>query len=190
MRRFTGRTLGEARLTRIERYANDFMEREGALLRRRETGGWVRDCHGDLRSDAVCFDPATPDGICIFDCIEFNDRLRYSDTGLDAAFLAMDLDFRGRPDLGDLFTGLYAAAIGDEELPLLLGFYKCYRACVRGKVESLLLDDASVSRRQQAGARRRAKAYFRLAEAYASRHPWRDMLLVMGPTGIAWAPCS
>jgi hypothetical protein len=95
----------------------------------------------------------------------------------------MDLDFRGRPDLADLFIGLYAAAIGDRDLPLLLDFYKCYRACVRGKVESLLLDDAAVSGRAKAGARRRAKAYFRLAEAYARRRAWQNVLLVMGPTG-------
>jgi aminoglycoside phosphotransferase family enzyme/predicted kinase len=184
MRRFAGRTLSAGRLGgRVQRYAEAFLAREEALLRRREEQGWVRDCHGDLRSDAVCFDPARPDEICVFDCIEFNDRLRFSDTALDVAFLAMDLDFRGRPELSDLFIGLYAAAIGDRELPLLLGFYKCYRACVRGKVESLLLDDPSVSLRQKAGARRRAKAYFRLAEAYARRPVWRDVLLVMGLTG-------
>ena len=35
---------------------------------------------------------ASADGICIFDCIEFNDRFRYCDVASEIAFLAMDLD--------------------------------------------------------------------------------------------------
>jgi len=183
IRPFIGRTLTLRRFERLHRFAESFMQREAPLLRDREAEGWVRDCHGDLRSDAVCFDARVPGGICIYDCIEFNDAFRYSDTGLDAAFLAMDLDYRGRPELSDLFVGLYAAAIGDKRLPLLLDFYKGYRASVRGKVESLLLDDPSVSRAQKAGARERAQRYFQLAEAYASKLPRTTLVLVTGPSG-------
>jgi hypothetical protein len=95
----------------------------------------------------------------------------------------MDLDYRGRPELSDLFLGLYAAAIGDEQLPLLLDFYKCYRAVVRGKVESLLLEDRGVTAAQKAGARRRARAYFALAERYSRRRPRRALVLVTGASG-------
>ncbi|HWC29853.1 MAG TPA: AAA family ATPase [Dehalococcoidia bacterium] len=183
LRPFIGRTLGKRRFERIESYVSDFLEREAALLRERDRDGWIRDCHGDLRSDAVCFDDAVPGGICIYDCIEFNEAFRLSDTGLDAAFLAMDLDYRGRPELSDLFVGLYAAAIGDKQLPLLLDFYKCYRAVVRGKVESLLLNDRGVSARQKAGARKRARVYFELAERYARRRKREGIVLVTGPSG-------
>jgi aminoglycoside phosphotransferase family enzyme/predicted kinase len=183
VRPYVGRTLSQKRFDRIEAYVASFFARETLLLRHREHDGWIRECHGDLRSDAVCFDDALPGGICIYDCIEFNEAFRYSDTGLDAAFLAMDLDYRGRSDLADLFTGLYAAAIGDKQLPLLLDFYKCYRAFVRGKVESLLLDDPAVSKEQKAGARKRARTYFKLAEDYATRHPKQRLVLVTGPSG-------
>jgi predicted kinase len=175
--------LSRARFERIEAFVDGFAEREAPLMQRRDREGWVRDCHGDLRSDAVCFDPSVPGGICLYDCIEFNDAFRYSDTGLDAAFLAMDLDYRGRPDLSDLFVGLYSAAIGDKELPILLDLYKCYRAVVRGKVESLLLVDPAVGIRQQAAALRRARAYFALAESYARRRRRRSLFLVTGPSG-------
>jgi uncharacterized protein len=181
--RFVGRTLSRKRFERIQGYAMSFMQREAALFKRREAEGWIRDCHGDLRSDAVCFDDSLPGGICIYDCIEFNDAFRYSDTGLDAAFLAMDLDYRGRVDLSALFVGLFAAAAGDKELPLLLGFYKCYRALVRGKVESLLLDDPQVGSAQKKEARRRARRYFELAEQYALSKPERRLVLVSGPSG-------
>src|SRR3990170_5710773 len=183
VRPFVGRTLGERRFARIEAFAASFLRDEEPLLRRRVAEGRVRDCHGDLRSDAVCFDSSLPGGICIYDCIEFNDAFRYGDTGLDAAFLAMDLDYRGRPDLSDLFVGLYAAAVGDKELPLLLDLFKCYRALVRGKVESLLLEDRDVGARQKAEARRRARRYFRLAESYTRRKRRRVLVLVTGPSG-------
>jgi len=183
IRPFIGRTIGQQRFHTIASFVTSFIQREASLLHQRDHDGWVRDCHGDLRSDAVCFDDSVPGGICIYDCIEFNETFRLSDTGLDAAFLAMDLDYRGRPELSDLFVGLYAAAIGDKQLPLLLDFYKCYRAVVRGKVESLILDDPGVSATQKAGARKRARAYFRLAERYARRGPRKGLVLVSGPSG-------
>ena len=182
-RGFIGRTLTDARYQRIDSFAEAVLRDEESLLRRRVAEGWVRDCHGDLRSDAVCFDPDLPGGLCIYDCIEFNDRFRYSDTGLDAAFLAMDLDYRGRPDLSDLFVGLYAAAIGDKELPLLLHFWKAYRAIVRGKVESLLLNDLGVAARERTAAKRRAAAYYKLAEAYARSRRRQSLVVVTGPSG-------
>ncbi len=180
---FVGRTLGRARFDRIAAYATGFMAAETALLKSREDEGWIRDCHGDLRSDSVVFDDNLPGGICIYDCIEFNDRFRYVDTALDAAFLAMDLDYRGHPELSDLFVGLFTAASGDKRLPLLLDFYKCYRAVVRGKVESLLYDDPGVPAKQKSAARHRARAYFKLAESYAKRRPRRGITLVSGPSG-------
>jgi aminoglycoside phosphotransferase family enzyme/predicted kinase len=178
-----GRTLGGPRLERIERFVDRFMHAEADLLRRRERDGWIRDCHGDLRSDAVCFDPSVPGGICMFDCIEFNEIFRYSDTGLDAAFLAMDLEYRGHADLSDLFISLYAHAAGDKELPVLLPLFKCHRATVRGKVESLQLLDPSIGARQKAAARRRARKYFALADSYTRRRDRQALILVTGPSG-------
>jgi aminoglycoside phosphotransferase family enzyme/predicted kinase len=183
MERYAGRTLSRKRFETIRDYAEGTIARESGFMQQREDEGWVRDCHGDLRSDAVCFDESVPGGICIYDCIEFNERFRYIDTALDAAFLGMDLDYRGHPDLSDLFIGLYAAAIGDKTLPLLLHFYKSFRAVVRGKVESYLLDDPGVPAKQKTAARRRARAYFELAEGYARRRPFRGAVLVTGPSG-------
>lgn len=57
----------------------------------------IRDCHGDLRTDHIYF---TDEGIQIIDCIEFNQRFRFSDITADLAFLSMDLDFNGFKDVG------------------------------------------------------------------------------------------
>jgi len=48
----------------------------------------------------------------------------------------------------------------------LLKFYKCYRACVRGKVACFMLDDPHVSEEEKTGALNAARMYFELAESY------------------------
>ena len=47
--------------------------------------------------------PHAPDDLIVIDCIEFNERFRFADPVADAAFLVMDLIFRGRRDLADRF---------------------------------------------------------------------------------------
>ena len=55
--------------------------------------------------------------------------------------------------MSDELVGLYLEMSGDSTLPLVLGFYKCYRAYVRGKVEGFLLDAPEVPAAQKAAAR-------------------------------------
>jgi len=47
-----------------------------------------------------------------------------------------------------------------------LNFYKCYRAYVRGKVESFKLDDPYISGEEKTRVLAVAKRYFELAESY------------------------
>jgi aminoglycoside phosphotransferase family enzyme/predicted kinase len=176
---FIGRTVSRRQFRDIEAYVEGFVEKETELFRRRVEEGRVRDCHGDLRVEAVCF----PDGICIFDCIEFNERFRYSDVAADLAFLAMDLDFRGQQALSDELVGLYLGMSGDTTLPLVLNFYKCYRAYVRGKVDGFQLDEPEVPPEQRAAAQRRARRYFRLAHRYARPGVGRALVTMVGVTG-------
>jgi aminoglycoside phosphotransferase family enzyme len=49
----------------------------------------------------------------------------------------MDLDFRDHPELARALVQEYVHRSSDFELRQLLPFYQCYRAYVRGKVESL-----------------------------------------------------
>jgi aminoglycoside phosphotransferase family enzyme/predicted kinase len=176
---YVGRTITARQFQEIREYVDGFLERERGLFEARVREGRVRDCHGDLRAEAVCF----TDGICIFDCIEFNERFRYSDVASDLAFLAMDLDFRSRPAMSDELVGLYVGRSGDSTLPLLLDFYKCYRAYVRGKVEGFLLDAPEVPASQKKAARSRARAFFRLAHGYARRRTQCTLVNMVGLSG-------
>jgi aminoglycoside phosphotransferase family enzyme len=124
--------------------------------------GRIRDCHGDLHTAHVCF----TDSICIYDCIEFIDRLRYTDVVADVAFLAMDLDHYGRHDLSEHFVSAYVKESGDDELLKLLNFYKCYRAYVRGKIGSFQYDDPYISAGEKSKIKANTRSYFELAESY------------------------
>jgi len=148
---------------RIKTYTEDFIKDNTPLFHQRMDGGRVRDCHGDLHAAHVCF---LKNGICIFDCIEFIDRLRYTDVVADVAFLAMDLDHYGRQDLSDIFVEAYIKKSGDKELTKLLNFYKCYRAYVRGKVGCFQYDDPHIPAGEKEKIKDSARSYFKLAESY------------------------
>lgn len=160
--KYVGLTLTPGRFERIKSYTRSFLEKNAELFERRVREGRVRDCHGDLHLAHICF----INGICIFDCIEFNERFRYLDVANEIAFLAMDLDYHGRPDLSNHFVQSYVNLSGDRELEKLLNFYKCYRAYVRGKVESFKLDDPHISEKEKEATLAVARKYFELAESY------------------------
>lgn len=161
---YVGRTLSRQQWQSVCDYAERFLRDEAWLFEQRVRESRIRDCHGDLRTNAVCFE----DGICVFDCIEFNERFRYSDVASDLAFLAMDIDFRGYYALSDEMVGLYLAQSLDTTLPLVLHFYKCYRAFVRGKVDGFQIGQPEIPAEQREAAAAAARSYFDLAERYAS----------------------
>jgi aminoglycoside phosphotransferase family enzyme/predicted kinase len=100
--------------------------------RRRE--GHVRACHGDLHLDNLVL----LDGeVVAFDCVEFDERLRTTDTVADIAFTTMDLKARGRPDLAHALLDDYLQASGDYAGVAVLRFYEVYRALVRAMVDGL-----------------------------------------------------
>ncbi len=140
----------------------------------------ICDGHGDVRCESIC----VTDGICIFDCIEFNDRFRCGDVASEVAFLAMDLDARGRPDLGYYFAERYQMHTADPRLLDLLVFYKCYRAFVRGKVLGFRLDEPEFSDAAKECASIRAESYFDLALRYATPLKAPTVIAVAGLSGI------
>jgi aminoglycoside phosphotransferase family enzyme len=146
----------------IKNYTNDFVASNASLFDKRIREGKIRDCHGDLHAAHVCF----TDDICIYDCIEFNERFRYSDVASEIAFLAMDLDRYQQAGLSRHLVNTYVELSHDEELLKLLDFYKCYRAYVRGKVESFKLDDPYIPEVEKARVLTAAQSYFQLAVSY------------------------
>jgi aminoglycoside phosphotransferase family enzyme len=155
-------SIPSATYHKLKSYTDNFLEAERSLLDKRVKNGRIRDCHGDLHAAHVCIS----NGICIYDCIEFNDRFRYGDVASEVAFLAMDLDRFQRADLSSAFVNAYVRISKDEELLKLLNFYKCYRAYVRGKVACFMLDDPYLQEKEKQAARDTARMYFALAESY------------------------
>jgi aminoglycoside phosphotransferase family enzyme len=149
----------------IRSKTNEFFRAQEKLFHQRIASDRIRDCHGDLRLEHIFWGKE----ISIFDCIEFNQRFRYTDVAADIAFLAMDLDYHGREDLSEHLIQVYIEKSGDQELLYMLDFYKCYRAYVRGKVESFRLDDPNIPEKEKSEALKRAQKYFDLAWRYAQR---------------------
>jgi aminoglycoside phosphotransferase family enzyme/predicted kinase len=139
-----------------------FLDGSRDLLSSRVARGRIRDGHGDLRLEHVYFEG---DGVRIIDCIEFDPRYRIEDTCADVAFLAMDLQSRGRADLAEHWLGRYARAAADPELYALVDFYAGYRAWVRGKVSALLAADEQAPEEVRDRAAQDARSHFLLALA-------------------------
>lgn len=130
LQRFPG-ILGEF-VDEIRCLAQRFVAGRGALFDERVAGGRIVDGHADLLADDIF---CTPQGPAILDCLEFDDTLRYVDGIDDAAFLAMDLEFIGRADLGALLLERYREHSQDSAPGSLIDFYIAYRAVVRAKVD-------------------------------------------------------
>jgi predicted kinase len=94
----------------------------------------------------------------------------------DIAFLAMDLNWHERPDLGEVLLAEYARRSGDYDLYGVIDFYESYRAHVRGKVSSLLEADPALSADARSRAAAEARKYYVLAEA-STREPLRTPAL-------------
>ena len=177
---FAGSTIPPRDLLLVREWGEEFMTDNAGLFTGRVAGGFIRECDGDLHLANICLTGR----VCIFDCIEFNNRFRCTDTAADIAFLLMDLEFHGRRDLAVIFLNEYLVATGDAGALRLIDFYLVYRAFIRGKVESLRLKDPGIPEREKQEARERAIRYFRLARGYILRRKLAPSLIVIcGLTG-------
>lgn len=161
---FIGHTLSEITYTAIRTYTDSFLDQQEHLFRKRITDHRIVDGHGDLHLEHIHI---TGDRICIYDCIEFNDRFRYLDIASDIAFLAMDLDFNGLPFMSRLFIKKMTEKLDDPDMLQMINFYKCYRAYVRGKVKSMESGEEEVGEEKRRRAAEKASHYFTLSLNYA-----------------------
>lgn len=119
---------------RIEDLVERYLAGRRPLFAARIAEGWVRDGHGDLMADDIYLLPAGPR---ILDCLEFERRFRIADVVDDVAFLAMDLERLGHPELATRFLSLYQEMGGATWPPSLVHHHVAYRAHVRAKVAAL-----------------------------------------------------
>jgi aminoglycoside phosphotransferase family enzyme/predicted kinase len=114
--------------------AHRYLEGRGPLFVERAASGFAVDGHGDLLADDIYL---LDDGPRVLDCIEFVDELRFVDVLDDVAFLAMDVERIGAPDLAAAFLVAYGEASGERHPQSLVDHYIAYRASVRAKVSCL-----------------------------------------------------
>jgi hypothetical protein len=129
-----GEVLDADVFDRVAGRARRYIAGRAPLFAHRIAAGHVRDGHGDLLADDIfCLD----DGPRILDCIEFDPKLRAGDVLADAAFLAMDVERLGRPDLGARFLAWYREFSAETWPESLAHHYIAYRSHVRAKIACL-----------------------------------------------------
>jgi aminoglycoside phosphotransferase family enzyme/predicted kinase len=165
---YIDRTISRDAWMRCKEEIKRYMRVYADLFEQRVREGHIRDCHGDLQTDDTFIDETTGK-VHVLDCIEFNERFRYSDTVSDIAFLSMDLRYRRADQLAAALLDAYYEHGDDEPIPSLLRFYECYRAYVRGKVRSFVADQPEVSAEDRAAATQEARRFFELSLADALR---------------------
>jgi aminoglycoside phosphotransferase family enzyme/predicted kinase len=143
-----------------------------ACFDRRKRGGAVRQCHGDLHCENIL----TLDGKAMaFDCIEFDQSLRWLDVMNDLAFAVMDLECRAVAPLAARLLNGYLEHGGDYEGLAVLRYYMAGCALVRAKISLLRARDQAPP--QADALCERATAY--IATAARAAHPARPALVVM-----------
>lgn len=181
---FVGSTWRRTDYDRTVSFIEQTLRAQADLFDERLAAGRVVEGHGDLHTKHIYVlgDGDGAAALPIVDCIEFNDwfHFRYLDVGYEVAFLAMDLEANGRPELGDEFAGRYIAAACDETLGVLQPLHRAFRAFVRGKVESIGARAPEVPAAERDRLRLSAERYFALAATYADRRATPVIVVLAG----------
>ncbi|MBX9254580.1 AAA family ATPase [Desmonostoc muscorum CCALA 125] len=172
--KYIGGPQTQAQFTETKEYTDKFFTERSELLASRIHNNYIRECHGDLHLRNIAL---WHDKILLFDCIEFNEQFRFVDVMYDVAFTVMDLEARGRKNLGNAFLNAYTEQTGDWEGLQVLPLYLSRQAYVRAKVTSFLLDDPSVPATAKEEATKTAADYYKQAWEYTK--PKQGQLLLM-----------
>jgi aminoglycoside phosphotransferase family enzyme/predicted kinase len=151
----------------------------------RKAAGMVRECHGDLHSGNI----VTIDGrVAVFDCIEFNDSLRWIDVISDVAFIYMDLQFHGLRALAARLLNGYLEASGDYEGVGVLRYYQAGLALVRWKIAVLRARQLEAG--QEAASCEELAAGYRAFAAQLIKPPPAALIITHGFSGSGKSTCA
>lgn len=165
-------------LVELEAWTQGKYARRRELLAQRLATGFVRECHGDLHLGNIVLHEGR---LVVFDCIEFNPRLRWIDVMSEIAFVVMDLVDRGSPALAHRFLNAYLELTGDYAGLPLLSFFLVYRAMVRAKVARLRLGQLEPGEPRQP-LQDEYGSYLELARRF-SRPPRPALIVTHGLSG-------
>lgn len=180
---YLGTIVAPFQLQLIEEVSTRFLSQESNCFAERAARGMIREGHGDLHLAHICIEGPNLFDLQIFDCIEFNPRLRCGDVAVDAAFLAMDLDYHGHRELASVFINHLSRELQDQDLARLVHFFSIYRAHVRAKVACFRSNELAPEMPEYLAVKREAERYFDLATSYIVEPEVPTMFLVGGLSG-------
>lgn len=158
------------RLAALAGWTRDEHARCRPALAARKRAGAIRECHGDLHLGNLVLVAGAAERVQPFDCIEFNDDLRWIDVASELAFTLIDLLDHGRADLAAALLDEWLTLTGDFDALRVLRFYGVYRAVVRAKVAAIRAGQADTPA-AAAGDVATARGYLALAERLAAPPP-------------------
>ncbi|MDI3340113.1 MAG: hypothetical protein QJR03_06230 [Sphaerobacter sp.] len=139
------------------------LQREPDLFDRRVLAGRIVEGHGDLRPQHICLlEPPV-----IFDCLEFDRRLRIVDPVDELGFLGMECERIGAPWVGPVVLATYAALTGDRPPARLVAFYQSFRATLWARLA--MWRTAELDRSAWGPWLDRARGYLLLAQRHSER---------------------
>ncbi len=168
-----------SRADSIEDWLEGGLARDHGAFEQRVATGKIRECHGDLHLANLVLWDGRP---VAFDSIEFNPDLRWIDVASDIAFLTMDLESRGRPDLAADVTSAWIEAADDHQAAAVLPWYRVARAVVRAAVAAIRCAQADCSAGVADEARTECDRYLDLARRLMSPPP-PQMVVICGVSG-------
>ncbi|MFA6986042.1 MAG: hypothetical protein WC213_07535 [Arenimonas sp.] len=137
--------LAATEISSLSALLDHFVAERGELLDARARAGYFAEGHGDLRPEHIYLtSPAT-----IIDCIEFDRDLRLHDPVEELAFLAMECDRSGRPELDAWIFAAYRELAGDDPPRALIDYYKALNAFRRARIAIWHLEDPDTGPPQQ-----------------------------------------
>lgn len=163
----------------IRQWADEEFRRRRNWFMSRRQNGYVRECHGDLHlGNMFRFN----DSIQVFDCVEFNPHLRWTDVIAEMAFVVMDLQERGYPQFAAHVLNRWLEQSGDYSGLVGWRWYFVYRSLVRAKVAALRLQQPDLELDERATKLTEMRNYLTLANAHTQPQP-AAMLLMHGFSG-------
>ena len=155
-------------LERLRTWSESTAAQLAPVFERRKRDGFIRECHGDAHLGNVVL---LEDRIVFFDCLEFNESLRWIDVMSDVAFLVMDLEHRKHTYDAHRCLNAYLEHTGDYAGLEVLRFYQAYRALVRAKVACIRAQQEGLEPEGESHFHREYQTYADLAESYSCSRP-------------------
>ncbi|HEX4585619.1 MAG TPA: AAA family ATPase [Burkholderiaceae bacterium] len=171
-------TMREA-IESLQAWTAHELQLHAADLAERQMDGHIRECHGDLHLGNLVLIGEAP---LPFDCVEFNNRLRFIDVISDIAFTFMDLVEHDLTPLAWRLIDVYLQHTGDYRGLAVLRFYAVYRALVRAKIAQIRLHQPDTPDAEQHQDRAAAARYIEVAGRLATAGSPR-LILTCGLAG-------